>query len=213
MGSSTLGNPNYSLYNPPNSPNEVPVKGSPLLFDSTWARAKVIAANNDIIQSDSIFYNFDKLSQTLIITQDFKKIYTVDKREFKSVTFFWHDSIYVFEHVYDINKNDFFMELVREEKGYSVFKWFHTSIRPANFRSNGISSDGILYDEYVDEPVYYVFFPNREYRQLNEISKKAIERIFQLQVGEEKADRYLATHTVTQPAEDFLVSFINFMNE
>ncbi len=91
--------PNYSLYNPPKNPENVAVKGSTLLFDSAWAHAKVVSENNGIIQNDSIFFNFNKLSQNRPLTRDYKKICEVDKREYKSVTFYWHDSDYIFERI------------------------------------------------------------------------------------------------------------------
>lgn len=205
--------PNYSLYNPPEYAKEVPIKGSPLLFDSAWARAKVVSANNEIIQNDSLYFNYNKLNQNLLLTEDYRKIYEVDKREFKSVTFYWHDSVYIFEHVYLINKKDFFLELIRDDKKYSLYKFIHTTIKPTTWHTNGLISEGKLYDQYVDIPVYYIILLNKEFRVLNEINKKSIERAFKLSVDSKKAGDWMLRNNKQAFEEDFLGNLITYLNE
>jgi hypothetical protein len=213
IGSFNASFPNYSLYSPPAYPREVPVKGSPWLFDSAWARAKVVTANNKIIQNDSLFFNFNKINQNLLVTEDYGKIYEVDKREFKSVTFYWHDSVYIFEHVYLINKKDFFQELVREEHKYSLYKFINSVIKPSNWHTNGLVMEGKLYDQYVDIPVYYIILPNKEYRVLNEINKKSIERVFNLNADHKKVEDWMSGNSTRVFGEDYLWKLILFLNE
>jgi hypothetical protein len=207
------GFPNYALYSPPIYTSEVPVKGSPLLFEMSWAHAKVVTADNKVIQNDSLFYNYDKLSHKLLITEDYRKIYEVDKREFKSVTFYWHDSVYIFEHVYEINKKDFFQELIRDDNKYSLYKFIRTAIRPVNWHGNGLASEGRTYDQYTDNPVYYIVFPNREYRVLYVISKNSIERAFILNMDGKKVNEWLSVKNYKITGEDFLWKLILYLNE
>jgi hypothetical protein len=204
--------PNYTLYNPPEYEKEVPIKGNPLLFDSAWAHAKVVTANNKIIQNDSLFFNLEKISQNLLLTQDYKKIYEVDKREFKSVTFFWHDSVYIFEHVYLINKKDFFQELIRNDNKYSLYKFIHTTIKSQNWHTNGLVTEGKLYSQFVDNPVYYIILPNKEYKVLNEIKKKSIDRAFKLNGDNMKVDEWLSTNKNGVFGEDDLWKLILYLN-
>jgi len=221
----TGGFPNYNLYSPPTYYKDVPVKGSPLLFDSGWAHANVIAANNKIIENDSLYFNFNKINQSLLLTKDYRKIYEVDKREFKSVTFFWHDSVYIFEHVYLINNKDFFEELVRDDHKYSLYKFINTLIKPVAWHTNGLVStetaegsngmvtEGKLYDQFVDIPVYYILMPNKEYRVLNEINEKSITRAFKLKADSEKVASWISRNKNRAFGEDFLLKLILFLNQ
>jgi hypothetical protein len=205
---------NYSLYNPPQSPREVPLKGNPFLFDSTWAHAEVTTANNKVIRNDSQYYNFNKFNQNLLITEDYRSIYEVDKREFKAVTFYWHDSVYKMEHVYEINKRDFFFELIRDDNHFSLYKFIHTSIHPVSWHTNGLVSEGLLYDQYVDDPVYYVVFPDRSYKVLNKIDKKSILNIFQLDAVYGKVSDYLSDNKqANMRSEDFLCKLAIYLNQ
>jgi hypothetical protein len=183
--------PDYTLYNPPTSRSDVPIKGSPLLFDSAWAHAKVVSENNEVISNDSLLFNFNKLNQNLLVTEDYQKIYEVDRRDFKSVTFYWHDSVYIFEHVFAINEKDFFQELIRDDKKYSLYKFIHTTIKPVSWHSNGLTTEGVLYDQYIDDPIYYIIFPDKEYRILNKINRKSIGKAFMLKKDSQKVNDWL----------------------
>jgi hypothetical protein len=203
--------PNYPLYNPPVSPRAVPIKGSPLLFDSSWAHAKVVAENNDVISNDSLFFNFNKINQNLLLTEDYRKIYEVDRRDVKSVTFYWNDSVYIFEHVFAINKRDLFQELIRDDKKYSLYKFIHTTIKPVSWHSNGLQTEGELYDQYVDDPIYYIIFPDKEYRILNKIDRKSIEKAFILKKDNQKVNDWLKGKSYPT-GEDLLWNLILSLN-
>jgi hypothetical protein len=205
--------PNYPQYNPPPSREGITTKGSPLLFDSAWAHAKVVSENNEVISNDSLLFNFNKLNQNLLLTQDYQKIYEVDKRDFKSVTFYWHDSVYIFEHVFAINKKDFFQEIIRDDKKYSLYKFIHTTIKPVNWHSNGLTTEGELYDQYVDDPVYYIIFPDKEYRILNKINRKSVEKAFNLKKDNQKVKIWLAGKNNNLTGEDLLWNLIINLNE
>lgn len=204
---------NYTLYNPPVSPRYVPIKGNPLLFDSSWARATVVAENNEVISNDSLHFNFNKLNQNLLVTVDYRKIYEVDKREVKSVTFYWHDSVYIFEHVFAINKKDFFLELIPNDGKYSLYKFIHTTIKPVNWHSNGLVTEEVLFDQYIDNPEYYIIFPDKDFRILNKINRKSIEKAFVLTKDSQKVDDWLRGKNKNPAGEDLLWNLILGLNE
>jgi hypothetical protein len=172
-----------------------------------------VAANNEVIQNDSLFFNFNKINQNLLLTEDFMKIYEVDKREFKSVTFYWHDSVYLFEHVYLINNKDFFQELIRDDQKYSLYKFIHTTIKPVSWHTNGLVSEGRLYEQFVDIPVYYIILPDREYRVLNEVSKISIVRAFKLNTDSKKVSDWLSNNKTKTSGEVYLWKLILYLNE
>jgi hypothetical protein len=205
--------PNYPQYNPPVSPRDVPIKGSPLLFDSAWAQARVVSENNEVILIDSLHYNLNKLNQNLLVTKDYRQIYEIDKRDVKSVTFYWHDSVYIFEHVFAINNNDFFQELIRDDRKYSLYKFVHTTIKPVSWHNDGLASEGLLYDQYFDNPVYYIIFPDKEYRVLNKLNRMSIEKAFSLKKDGQKVNPWLAEHNKYSTDEELLWNLILSLNE
>jgi hypothetical protein len=191
----------------------IPIKGYPFYFDSLWLHARVVSADNKIVQNDSFYYRFNKLDQSLQVSRDFKTAFEVDKREFKSVTFFWNDSVYLFEHAYAINKDDFFLELIREDQAYSLYKFILTTVHPMDLRSNGMVTEGRTYVELIDHPVYYIVFPNQEFRMISDINPKTLEHAFRLTPAAEKVNNYLASHTSKIYNEDFLVGLIMQLDE
>jgi hypothetical protein len=205
--------PNYQQYNPPVSPREVPIKGSPMLFDSIWAQARVVSENNEVISIDSLHYNLNKLNQNLLVTKDYQKIYEIDRRDIKSFTFYWHDSVYIFERVFAINNKDFFQELIRDDRKYSLYKFIHTSIKPVSWHNNGFEQEGLLYDQYVDNPVYYMIFPDKEYRTLNKPDRQNIEKAFSLKKDSQKVNKWLAKQNKNSSGEDLLWNLVISLNE
>ena len=104
-----------------------------------------------MILNDTLLFNFNKLNQNLLVTEDYSKIYEVDKREVKSVTFYWRDSVYIFEHVFAINKKDFFLELIRNDRKYSLYNFIHTIIKPLHWYCYELLNEGVLFDQFVDD--------------------------------------------------------------
>ena len=202
---------NFDSYTAPSPFHTYPLVGSPLLFDNSWAHARVELPDNRVIQNDSLFFNFNKMTQSLFITKDFKKMVEIDKREFKSVTFYWRDSVYILEHVNLINKSDFFIELVRDDNKYSLYKFIVTVFKDVNYHSSGLVKEGNDYGELTDHPVYYIVFPNKEYRTLKEINDKSVRRIFKLNPDSKKVEDWLSSKNKMSGENDIwdLVSFLN----
>jgi hypothetical protein len=202
---------NFDSYTAPSPFHTYPLVGSPLLFDNSWAHARVELPDNRVIQNDSLFFNFNKMTQSLFITRDFKKMIEVDKREFKSVTFFWRDSVYILEHVNLINKSDFFIELVRDDTKYSLYKFIVTVFKDVSYHSSGLVTEGHDYGELTDHPVYYVVFPNKEYRTLKEIDEKSVRRIFKLNPDSKKVEDWLSSRHKMSGENDVwdLITYLN----
>src|SRR5690348_14621936 len=53
-------------------------KGKRYLFDD-WAKGSVITPKGELVNADSLYYNFDKMSNLLLITADKKNIIAVDR--------------------------------------------------------------------------------------------------------------------------------------
>ncbi len=188
------------------------VRGSRYLFDTSWVKGNVVAADNRIINNDSMLYNFDKIDQSLFLTTDRKLVYEVDKNEFKSVTFYHNDTVFVFEKVPVINENSLFQVLAYTPDKYGFYKQYHTIYKKANYTTNGISESGNKYDEYIDDASYYIVFPNKEYHLLPSLKKSAVEKVFALNPDKEKASSFLSSNKGGKSPEGNIKDLVNFLN-
>jgi hypothetical protein len=190
-------------------------RGKNLLFEGNWVKGKLLTSNNSIVNGDNFLFNFDKIEHRLLITSDYKKMFEIDRREFKAALFYSNDSAYVFKHIYLINDRDLFQILVNDENKYSLYKVVHTKLIRESFSMNIISTPGssAIREKYVDMPEYYIFFPNREYRSIFSLKKGPIERIFELNQDSGKVDEYLRMIGGKVYNEDELVQLILYLNK
>jgi hypothetical protein len=173
--------------------NDISFNGKNFYFDSSWVKARLLSANNTIISSDSFLFNFDKIEHRLLITTDFKRVYEIDRREFKAVLFYWHDSAYVFKHINFINDKDLFEVIISDNMKYSLYKVVRTKLVKGHY--GGLSASSTYdktQDRYQDDKEYYIFFPNREYRIIHLLKKGNIERAFKLNPDSEIVDEFLS---------------------
>jgi hypothetical protein len=188
--------------------------GKNLYFESVWVKAKLLKADNNIISSDSFLFNFDKIERKLLVTADLKNIFEIDRREFKAILFYWHDSTYIFKHINFINDKDLFQVIINDNGKYSLFKVIHTKFIKANNSGVGSllpSAFGAL-DRYQDVAEYYIFFPNREYKTIFNIRRTSIERIFDLNPDTEKVENYLHSTNNKEFGENDLIQLILYLN-
>jgi hypothetical protein len=182
----------YQISTPYPYANDISLNGKNFYFDSSWVKARILSANNTIINSDSFLFNFDKIDHRLLITKDFKKIFEIDRREFKAILFYWHDSAYIFKHINFINDKDLFEVIISDNSKYSLYKVTRTKIVKAHYGGSSFSAaSDKASDVYMNEPEYYIFFPNREYRTIHLLKKAAIERLFKLNPDSDIVNEYL----------------------
>lgn len=201
----------FDSYTTPSPYHTYELKGGLLLFEKYWAHGRVELPGNKILQNDSLFYNYNKMDQTLLVTKDFKTMLTVDKKNFKSVTFFLADSVYTLEHVDLINSRDLFFELIRDDSKYSLYKNIVTEFKDVNYKSSGIVSEGNMYGMIVDHNVYYIVFGNKEYKKLNKIDKKSIEKAFSSGPDRDRVESWLSRKTA-DGGEPLLWDLIIYLN-
>ena len=182
----------YQISTPFPYANDISFNGKNFYFDSSWVKARILSANNTIISSDSFLFNFDKIDHRLLITTNFKQVYEIDRREFKAVLFYWHDSAYVFKHINFINDKDLFEVIVSDNSKYSLYKVVRTKLVKGHYGGSSFSSGNDRSgDKYLDDKEYYIFFPNREYRIIHLLKRGAIERAFKLNPDSDIVDEYL----------------------
>ncbi|MDP9042004.1 MAG: hypothetical protein M3N30_08475 [Bacteroidota bacterium] len=201
----------FDSYTSPLPNRTYELKGNLRLFEKNWPHGSVELPNHKILRNDSLFYNYDKMHQTLLVTKDFRTMLTVDKKNFVSVTFFLDDSMYILEHIELINSRDVFFELIKDDNKYSLYKDILTEFRDVNYRSNGLASEGNTNGELVDHSIYYIVFRNKEYKKLNKIDKKSVQKAFTADANKDKVDSWLLSKSAAG-GESLLVDLITYLN-
>jgi hypothetical protein len=170
------------------------------LFDK-WVKGNVVSANNEVINNDSYFFNYDKISGSLLITENLKEIFEINKREFKSFVLKDDEFEYSFEHLYIIDYQSFFQVLVKNNK-YSLYKSIHTKYR----RSEGYIPSGGFVDSYE----YYIVFPGGKlYKKIHLKKRSIIKNLF---TEPDKVDAYFSLHEKDSVDEALLIDLINSLN-
>jgi hypothetical protein len=176
------------------------------LFKGPWTRGLIVTANNLELKNDSFFMNLDKMSQTLWVTSDYNRYIEIDKKEFKSVTFYLGDSAFVFEHVYYIDSKHLFQVIIPGGKKYALFKRTVPVLRKKEL------PNGLQYTTYIDVCRYYVLFPNKDYRKIRSLSKKSILKIFALLPEKEKVEDFLLARGQNISGESDLKNLVAYLN-
>ncbi|MDP9042505.1 MAG: hypothetical protein M3N30_11045, partial [Bacteroidota bacterium] len=197
----------FDSYTSPLPGRKYELKGNLLLFEKIWPHGSVELTNHKILRNDSLFYNYDKMNQTLLVTKDFRTMLTVEKKNFVSVSFFLNDSMYVLEHLDLINSKDVFFELIKDDNKYSLYKDILTEFRDVNYRSNGLVAEGSTSGELVDHSIYYIVFRNKEYKKMNKIDKRSIQKAFTTDINKDKVENWLLSKSVAG-GEPMLVDLI-----
>jgi len=170
---------------------------------SKWVKGVVVASNNVEIANDTYFFNYDKVSNNLLLTIDLKQIIEIDKREFKEFVLKDGSHEYRFEHMPVIDDKKFFQVLVKNDK-YSLYKWTFTKLKKTETYSSS-------FWELVDIYFYYVVFPNgRFYKKIN-LKRKSIEK--NLAMEPEKVDAFFSLHRNNDIDEALLVDLINYLDK
>ncbi|HEY8733411.1 MAG TPA: hypothetical protein VIL90_02520, partial [Puia sp.] len=138
----------------------------------------------------------------------------IDRREFKAILFYWHDSAYIFKHINFINDKDLFEVIINDNSKYSLYKVIHTKLIKGHYGGSAFSAtNDKSADVFQDDAEYFIFFPNRQYRTIHLLKKAAIQRIFKLNPDSDLVDEYLRnTGNKDQYRENDLKQLILYLN-
>jgi hypothetical protein len=194
--------------------NEGSFYGKNFFFETKWVKAKLLMADNSVISIDSLLYNYDKIDHRLLITSDFKRIFEIDRREFKAVLFYGRDTAYIFKHINYINDKDLFQVIVNDKNKYSLYKVVRTKLVKGSYGATSFNTaGGRSSDVYLDAPEYYIFFPNREYITLHMLKKLAIQRAFKLNPDCDRVDEFLSKDGNKEYKESDLILLVRYLNQ
>ena len=176
-----------------------------------WVHGYMVKTNGDIIQTPPMLFNYDKIKGDLYITEDMKNVNLIDKSTIKSFVFFdAHNQPYSFERVLGIS-NDMYSQLISTGSKYKIYKLTTTKFIASNYQTNGISSTGNAYDEFVDDNVYYVFnLKSGSFEQVA-LKKKALKDAFA--DNSAKFTTFASDHADDKIDESYLIGLGDAMNE
>jgi hypothetical protein len=183
-------------------------QGSPYLF-ANWAKGYVVNTNGVTIANDSYFFNFDKLSQNLLMTQDKKNTIEVDKAMIQSFYLNTEGKEHGFEKRI-IGNDQKLLQVLSKGTKYTLYKTTITKLERANYVNTGLTESGHNYDLYIDKPAYYIYLPATNQLKQMDLKKKSIKEAFPQELG--KIEAYFSQHEGATINEDFVIGLVGSFN-
>ena len=189
--------------------NRENTKGTRYLFDD-WVTGNTFTSINGTAEDVSHYlFNFDKQSGNLLATENKKNVLSVSSQYIKSFILTSGNHEFLFEHLALIDSSKYFIALAKNNLKYSLYKQPSVHFIPSNYRNDGMIETGTKDDEYKDESKYFIVMPDNTFRLLV-LKRNALKNIL---IGqEEKADKYLKTHSEEEINEHFLIGLIDYVN-
>jgi hypothetical protein len=147
----------------------------------------------------------------LLFSRDQHAVFLADKQEVKAFTLIDDNfQTYVFEAVPAIDPKHYSMVLSTGGK-YKVYKLLTCVFVKANFTTNGITSSGNNYDEYVDESAYYILNVKTNQLQKIALKSKAIKQA--LTADADKLKAFNTEHGDDDINEAYLKDLGDYLNK
>lgn len=183
-------------------------EGSRLLFDD-WPKGFVIGIYDTLLNNPNLFLNFDKITRDLYFTLDGKTIIKVETSQAREIHFINGNAQVVLTRVDGIDPHHFFQRMSDSAgaPNYILYRLTTTQFRRANFTTNGLTSTGNNFDEYIDDYDYFIVMPGGKLYTSVKLKKNSIRTA----LGD-KADAWFKTHQNEKTDEAFLVGLVNHLN-
>ena len=183
------------------------IKGTRFLFDE-WVRGTVVKNSGEEIAGNKYYFNFDKITNNLLVTVDKQQIIEVYKDSIQSFKFSEHGTLYQFEKFPTIERYRFVQVLVKNNESYSLYKSLRTKFVSADFETNGLTETGNPNDEYVDSHKYYIVYKG-EVRPV-ELKFSSIKKA--LKENSSLAKDFYANHVMDEVDEAYLTGIVEYVN-
>jgi len=180
-------------------------------FYKDWAHGVVINTKGEINSGENYLFDYDKVGGGLLATKDRHSAIEVDRDQ---VSFFTMVSsggdTVTFANVPQIDPAHY-VQLLSSGNKYKIYKAIKTNFTKANYHTDGITSTGNNYDEYVDEISYYVINVQTNQMQKITLKKKAIKDVFAKEG--DKLNKFMSTHSSDDIDDSYLSSLGSTLNE
>ncbi len=184
-------------------------RGSRYLFND-WADGTVLSVKDSVIKNPNYHFNYDKINGTLLLSENKTNAIKIDKGQVKAFTLHKDGGqIETFEFVPEIDPIRY-IQVLSNGKKYKIYKQINTKFIKNNYHTDGMTSSGNNYDEYVDESTYYIMdvMSNRFHKTT--LKKKALKEAFAADAV--KVNNYLTSH-MDDIDDSYVASLGNYLNQ
>ena len=185
-------------------------RGSRYLLDQ-WTKGYVVDNKGETIKNDNYAFNYDKITGTLLLTQDRQAAVDVDKDKIKSFTVYTKLDVPLTYEIVPAIDNKHFTQILSAGNKYKIYKYTQTTFVKSDYHSDGMTSSGNRYDEYVDERTYYVVNLKTAQIQKVALKSKAIKQVFAADADSVKT--YYTEHPDDSIDEAFLKGLGDYLNQ
>jgi hypothetical protein len=206
-GQYTQDNSSYDNFLPTVYHKDV-LQGSPF-FLTAYVSGLVVNQKDSIIDNPDFLYNYDKVSENLLLKKGNASPIAVNKDQVKYFCLKLDRGGYIFEHVSLINPNEYFQVLYKGKK-YSFYKQIKSEFIGANQKTNGYVREGNDYDEYQDVFNYYIVDRRKGEPVLFELSRKSLRK--SLYAESETVEQFFKNHKWEKVDETFVVYLAEKVN-
>jgi len=152
------------------------LRGSRYKFE-VFVHGYLVNGSDELVYQPKYLLDYDKVSGSLVLTPDRKKMVNVVWDQVKSFTLYnLNDQRYDFEKLTSIDPSHFFQVIATGPK-YKIYKGTKTTFVKSDYVNNGVVSHGHDYDEYVDDDTYY-FVADGGQPQKFTPKKKTLKELF-----------------------------------
>jgi hypothetical protein len=185
-------------------------QGSRYLFKG-WVHGYVVNSKDSIVQNPQFQFEYDKMGGGLLLTRDQRSAIEIDRDLVKSFTLYDNlNRSYTFERVPQIDNNHY-IQVVASGNKYKIYKAIKTNFVKSNYTTDGLSTTGNNYDEYIDENTYYVYDVKTNSLQKLSLKKKSIKEDFAK--DQDKLNKFMSDHSSDDIDDFYLTSLGSYMNE
>jgi hypothetical protein len=206
-GQYTQDNSSYDNFLPTVYHKDV-LQGSPF-FLTAYVSGLVVNQKDSVIDNPDFLYNYDKVSENLLLKKGSASPIAVNKDQVKYFCLKLDQGGYIFEHVSLINPNEYFQVLYKGTK-YSFYKQIKSEFVGANQKTNGYVREGNDYDEYHDVFNYYIVDQRKGEPVLFELSRKSLRK--SLYAEADTVEQFFKNHKWEKVDETFVVYLAEKVN-
>lgn len=168
-----------------------------------------INKSDSIRQGNAYLFNYDKVNGELLLTRDNKSMLQIDKGLLKEfVLFDGSGNRYDFVARPDIDANHY-VEVVSTGAKYILYKSIKTRFEKDNYTTNGITTSGHNYDEYIDTYTYYLVKTGGQPVELS-LKRKSLKTAFPEYIN--KVNKFMSDHSDSEINDDYLKQLVDEVN-
>lgn len=183
-------------------------KGSQLLF-AGWVKGEVEKKSGEVIKGAAYGFNYDKLNGSLLVSENKQDAIAVNQDAVTKFTLYDNSGLALnFVIVPAIDARRYSILLTGGK--YQLYKLVKTTFEKANFKTDGITSSGNKYDEFVDENIYYLVKEGSNKPVKLQLKKKALKEVFSTDA--DKVKKFLSDNE-GDIDENYLKALGDYLNQ